>query len=181
MRAVKTTPPAKSKAPPRRGGRAQGVGELVGAANGAALKRQGFTQSQIVGRWADIVGPEYAKCCTPDALRFPRGEKMGGTLTIACEGGMAAMLQHAEPLVVANCNRVFGYAAVSRVVLRHVGPREVPPAQPPVSSAPVPVAMSRDLRVVGDPALRSALESLARALCVSKGPPTFDGGGGSGA
>ena len=53
------------------------------------FKRFGFVQGAVVSRWAEIVGERYAKVSTPESIRFPRGKKSGGTLTLNVEGAHA--------------------------------------------------------------------------------------------
>lgn len=161
----------------RRGPRA--MAELMPAAGGAAFRRFGFQQSAVVARWAEIVGPDYARHSAPEALTFPHGRKNGGTLRVRVTGAFAPMLAHVEPQLVERINRFFGYAAVDRIQLRH-GTAPSPPAShqgargAPVgaaAAAPLPAETQSTLREIADPELRASLESLARALGASKGPP----------
>jgi hypothetical protein len=161
----------KPAPPPERSGRTRAVAELVPDIGGQAFKRFGFTQSAVVARWEEIVGPQYARHSRPESLAFPRGQKDGGTLKVAVSGALAPMLRHVEPQVIERVNRVLGYAAVAKITLRHAdfdshaaAVREAPPAElsPETRST---------LRDVADPELRASLESLARALSSSTGPP----------
>ena len=64
-------------------------------------------------------------------------------------------------------NRFFGYKAVARVKLRQgaVKPTHADstPKAPP-SLKPIPMELGDSLRDIGDPELRTVLESLARTL-----------------
>jgi len=64
-------------------------------------------------------------------------------------------------------NRFFGYSAVARVKLRQ-GAVKPPHAQAqrtaPPSLKPIPLELGDSLRDIGDPELRTVLESLARNL-----------------
>jgi hypothetical protein len=68
-------------------------------------------------------------------------------------------------------NRFFGYRAVARVKLRQ-GAVTPPPdgraAKPPPSLKPIPLELGDSLRDIGDPELRTVLESLARSLSNSE-------------
>src|SRR3546814_3830567 len=44
-------------------------------------------------RWPEIVGDRYAEVSAPDSIRFPSGERDGGTLTLVVEGAFASLLQ----------------------------------------------------------------------------------------
>jgi len=116
------------EAPAERSRRARPVAELVPSIGGQAFKRFGFTQSAVVERWEEIVGTQYARHSRPEALSFPRGRKDGGTLKVAVTGALAPMLAHVEPQLIERVNRVLGYAAVERLVLRHADFSPTPPA-----------------------------------------------------
>jgi len=170
MEAAMPKKPQLPTAPPERSRRARAVAELVPAIGGQAFKRFGFTQSAIVERWAEVVGQQYARHSRPESLAFPRGQKDGGTLKIAVTGALAPMLRHVEPQVIERVNRLLGYAAVAKLQLRHAdfSPEAARAAPPPVELGPETRSTLRD---VADPELRASLESLARALTASKGPP----------
>ncbi len=138
---------------------------------GAAFRRYGFMQSAIVARWSDIVGPAYARHSMPEEIRFPVGKRSGGTLKIVVTGAFAPMLRHVEPQVIERANRFFGYAAVSRLALRH-GDLPIPKAERPVAAPrELPPTTQSTLREIADPGLRASLESLAQALAVTTGLP----------
>ena len=173
---VKKPTPAKAiptapKAAVARSGRARAVADLVPSIGGQAFKRFGFTQSALLERWEEVVGASYARYSRPESLSFPRGQKDGGTLKIAVSGSLAPMLRHVEPQVIERVNRLLGYAAVARLVLRHAdidAPATLAAAPPPV---PLSAEVKSTLRDIADPDLRASLESLAAALSASKGPP----------
>src|SRR3546814_7435588 len=84
----------------------------------AAFRRFGFVQSSIVTRWGDIVGHTYAEVSAPESIRFPAGQKAGGTLRLVVSSGFAPMMQHVLPEIVERVNRFFGYNAVAKVAMR---------------------------------------------------------------
>lgn len=157
-----------------RSGRTRAVADIVPAVGGKAFRRFGFTQAALVGRWAEIVGEQYAAHSAPDSLSFPPGKRAGGTLGIVCAGPFAITLQHVEPQIIERVNRFFGYAAVARIALKHGDlpkrRRRMPPVEPP----PLTAEQSSMLKPIGDAGLRLSLESLARQLVVTKGPPVFE-------
>ena len=87
---------AKAAAKPvferQRGGEARAVSDLVPDIGRAAFRRFGFVQSSIVSRWDEIVGPRYADVSAPEMIRFPAGQKVGGTLELVVEGAHAVMI-----------------------------------------------------------------------------------------
>jgi len=150
-----------------RGGPAKPVAELVPQIGRAAFRRFGFVQSSVVTRWPEIVGERHARVCMPEAIRFPPGEKSDGILQLVVLPAHAPLIQHVIPEIMERVNRFFGYKAVSRVKLRQgevkppsaEGPRTAPP-----SLKPIPMELGDSLRDIGDPELRTVLESLARSL-----------------
>ena len=166
-------PAAKPKAYERpRGGPARPVAELVPQIGRAAFRRFGFVQSSVVTRWPEIVGPRHAQVCMPEAIRFPPGEKSDGILQLVVLPAHAPLIQHVIPEIMERVNRFFGYKAVSRVKLRQ-GAVKPPHAEgartAPPSLKPIPMELGESLRDIGDPELRTVLESLARSLGAKEG------------
>ena len=132
-----------------------------------AFRKFGFVQSSVVTRWPEIVGERHARVCMPEAIRFPPGEKSDGILQLLVVPAHAPLISHVIPEIIERVNRFFGYNAVSRVKLRQgaVQPpaaKERPTAPP--SLRPIPFELGDSLRDIGDPELRTVLESLARSL-----------------
>ena len=110
----------KSKRPPRgaaprkynkfqrpRGGEARSISDLMPEIGRAAFRRFGFIQSSVVSRWPEIVGERYADVSLPESIRFPRGEKEGGTLNLLVSGAHATLMQHITPEIIERVNRFF--------------------------------------------------------------------------
>ncbi len=162
---------AKAAAKPvferRRGGEARAVSDLVPDIGRAAFRRFGFVQSSVVSRWDEIVGPRYADVTAPEMIRFPAGQKAGGTLELVVEGAHAVMIQHVIPEIIERVNRFFGYDAVAKVKMRHGQVQRAEP-RPKVSAAPVLRAPSAELgdslREIADPELQAVLQNLAKSL-----------------
>jgi hypothetical protein len=150
-----------------RGGAARPIGELMPEIGRAAFRRFGFVQSSIVTRWPEIVGPHHARVCAPESIRFPPGEKAEGILQLVVMPAHAPLIHQVIPEIIERVNRFFGYNAVARVKLRQgaVQPPEASrPAKAPPSLKPIPMELGDSLRDIGDPELRTVLESLARSL-----------------
>ena len=150
-----------------RGGAAKPVGSLMPQIGRTAFRRFGFVQSSVVSRWPEIVGETHARVCAPEAIRFPPGEKAEGILQLVVAPSHAPLIQHVIPEIIERVNRFFGYSAVARVKLRQGAvkppqPKEKPKAPP--SLKPIPMELGESLRDIGDPELRTVLESLARSL-----------------
>lgn len=150
-----------------RGGAPRAIGEIMPQIGRTVFRRFGFVQSSVVSRWPEIVGETHARVCMPEAIRFPPGEKSNGTLQLVVLPAHAPLIQHVIPEIIERVNRFFGYKAVSRAKLRQ-GEVKVPhaeraPATPP-SLRPIPMELGESLRDIGDPELRTVLESLARSM-----------------
>lgn len=162
-----------------RGGRARSVAEMLPAVGGVAFRRFGFVQSAVISRWHEIVGERYARVSTPESIRFPRGARQDGVLTVSVASGHATMLQHVAPTIVERVNRFFGYPAVARITLRQDAMvRRLARVAPP-APAVVPPQLGDSLKPIADPELRAVLEALAQGLANSEGAPAVVGVTGS--
>ena len=158
-----------------RGGPARPVADLVPQIGRAAFRRFGFVQSSVVMRWTEIVGEHHAKVCQPESIRFPPKERSKGTLNLVVLPAHAPLIQHVIPEIIERVNRFFGYQAVEKVKMRQgsVQPRGgdgrtdrgggATRTAPP-SLRPIPMELGDSLRDIGDPELRTVLESLARSM-----------------
>ena len=161
-----------------RGGPAKSISDLVPEIGRAAFRRYGFIQSSVVSRWAEIVGERYAAVSLPESIRFPRGEKEGGTLHLVVGGAYATLMQHIAPDIIERVNRFFGYGAVSQIRFRQgvVTPKKDREKRValPASLKPAPIQLGENLRDIGDPELNRVLESLASAVAKAEADPKND-------
>ena len=167
MGSDKTRPPAGREYQRERGGAAKPISDLMPQIGRSAFRRFGFVQSSVVSRWHEIVGETHARVCSPEMIRFPPGEKSDGIMHLVVLPAHAPLVQQILPEITERVNRFFGYRAVARIKLRQgeVKPppgREAPKAPP--SLKPIPMELGDSLRDIGDPELRTVLESLARSL-----------------
>ena len=158
-------PPVRAYERPR-GGEARMVSDLVPEIGRAAFRKFGFVQSSVVSRWREIVGDRLADVTQPAMIRFPAGQKAGGTLHLTISGAHAPMLQHVAPDIIGAVNRFFGYAAVAQVRMTHGQVTPAAPVQPPAMLKPVPAELGDSLRDIGDPELRTVLERMAAGLAM---------------
>lgn len=169
------TRPARMGEPATRRNAVRDVGSLLPDVGGVAFRRFGFLQGALLGRWREIVGPVYARWSVPDSLRFPRGQKTEGTLTIRVEGPFSVQLQHVAPQIIERVNRILGHNAVSRLKLVQgtvPAPSERPKAPvEPQGTGAAGAAPVGNLVGVKDEGLRAALEDLAAQIAIAKGPP----------
>lgn len=167
QKAAKKPPPKAKPYQRRRGGEARAVADLVPQIGRAAFRRFGFVQSSVVTRWPEIVGDEHAKICVPESIRFPPGEKSEGILQLVVVPAHAPLIQMVIPEIMERVNRFFGYKAVARVKMRQgeVKPQAAQTKRTaPPSLKPIPMELGESLRDIGDPELRTVLESLARSM-----------------
>jgi hypothetical protein len=160
-----------------RGGSPRAIGDLMPEIGRTAFRRFGFVQSSVVTRWPEIVGPAHARICSPEAIRFPPGEKAEGILQLVVVPAHAPLIQQVTPEIIERVNRFFGYRAVARVKLRQgavTPPVDARPVRPPPSLKPIPLELGDSLRDIGDPELRTVLESLARSLSGNETAPSQD-------
>lgn len=176
MKSGKTTSDKQGKIKPYsrpRGQGAKAIGDLMPEIGRTAFRRFGFVQSSVVTRWPEIVGPAHARVCSPEAIRFPPGEKAEGILQLVVVPAHAPLIEQVTPEIIERVNRFFGYRAVARVKLRQgavTPPAYGRPAKPPPSLKPIPLELGDSLRDIGDAELRTVLESLARSLSNSETP-----------
>ena len=164
-----TRTPKKSPRPYERprGGQAKAISDLMPQIGRPAFRRFGFVQSSVVSRWPEIVGEIHSRVCTPEMIRFPRGEKSEGILELVVLPAHAPLIQQVLPEITERVNRFFGYKAVARIKLRQGAvkpPEDRSRTKAPPSLKPIPIELGDSLRDIGDPELRAVLESVARGL-----------------
>ena len=150
-----------------RGGGAKAISDLMPQIGRPAFRRFGFVQSSVVSRWPEIVGETHARVCLPEMIRFPPGEKSEGILELVVLPAHAPLIQQVLPEITDRVNRFFGYRAVARIKLRQGAvkpPEDRTKAKAPPSLKPIPMELGDSLRDIGDPELRTVLESLARSF-----------------
>ena len=151
----------------QRGGAAKPISDLMPQIGRSAFRRFGFVQSSVVSRWPEIVGETHARVCSPEMIRFPPGEKSEGIMHLVVLPAHAPLIQQVLPEITERVNRFFGYRAVARIKLRQGAvkpPQDRSRAKAPPSLKPIPMELGDSLRDIGDPELRTVLESLARSF-----------------
>ena len=109
------------------------LSEFSGATLSDVLKRQGFASTEIIARWADIVGAEIAAHSEPIKINWPRGVGEAAaepaTLVLRVEGPAAIEIQHLSAVILERVNRFFGWQAIGRIGLRQAPLRRREPAK----------------------------------------------------
>lgn len=136
-----------------------------------SFAKHGFAYGEVLARWQEIIGPELARHCRPNRIKWPRGgsddaRKLGGTLYILAEPGLALELQYSAPRIIERLNQFYGYAAIAQVNI----------TQAPVSrdkllnfkrktpSAENRAEVAERLSGVADETLRAALQRLGEGV-----------------
>ena len=101
---------------------AKQLSELANGIVDPVLARRAGINSALLASWNEIVGDNFADCTRPEKIAWPRSRDYGddgghrpGVLTIACEGGRALFLSHAQGELIARINSFFGYPAVAQI------------------------------------------------------------------
>ncbi len=144
------------------------LSELLGATLNDVMKAQGFASTEIISRWADIVGPEVAAHSEPLKINWPRAvgdeQPEPATLVLRVEGPAALEIQHLSAVILERVNRFFGWQAIGRVALRQapLRRREQPSKRAPDLAMAARIAEA--LPEVKDEDLRQALARLGAAI-----------------
>jgi len=148
---------------------ARRLGDLVGRCLSKTLARQGFASTELVTRWAEIVGPEIAAHAEPVKILWARHADADApepaTLVLRVEGPVAIEIQHLSGVIIERVNRFFGWRAISRIALRQaplIFRDEARPVAAP--SAERTAAIAATLTDVADADLRQALARLGAAI-----------------
>jgi hypothetical protein len=145
------------------------LSELLGATLSDTLKTQGFASTEIITRWADIVGSEIAAHSEPMKITWPRGigedAPEPATLVLRVEGPAAIEIQHLSAVILERVNRFFGWQAIGRIALRQAPlRRREPPSPPPQLDPEVTARIAASLPAIEDEDLRQALARLGAAI-----------------
>ena len=133
-----------------------------------AFAKQGFASSELVTRWAEIVGKEIAEHAQPEKIQWPRGREgklpEPGTLCLRVEGPMALDIQHLSGVILERVNRFFGWQAVATLRLRQAPLRRKRAAPRAVPDAQAAARIAAGLTAIENEELRAALGRLGAAI-----------------
>lgn len=132
---------------------------------------RGFAMTKLLTHWEEIVGPDLALQTRPVKVGYGR-EGMGGTLTLLVMGAVAPLVEMQKEKLRAAVNAVYGYGAISRIILTQTAsagfaegqaafapaPRVQKPSPAPEIAAKAAATAAR----IQDAGLRRALETLAQ-------------------
>lgn len=137
-----------------------------------AGEARGFAVARLVTHWAEVVGSDLARMTRPVKVGYGR-EGMGASLTLLVQGATAPMVEMQKDRIREKVNAVYGYNAISRVILTQTSSTGFAEGQaqftaaPKAPPAPDPALLAKAAETtaaVGDPGLRAALERLAQNI-----------------
>ncbi len=82
-----------------------------------ALKKRGFSKTDLLRHWESIVGPELGRRCEPVKLVEPQGRQGEAVLHIRTRGVWATEIQHSSPIILERLAVYYGYRIASRIVI----------------------------------------------------------------
>jgi len=154
----------------KRGNKAARLNTITSRLLSPALRSRGITMGRIVTEWRKIAGPS-AEWCDPLTIQFPKGQSSKGTLTLAVTPGRGPEIQMQIPIIIRNCNAVFGYAALARITMTQgtvAARKPTPAAEPPRKIPPEDVASMAQtapaIAGIRNDSLRKALDNLGKSL-----------------
>lgn len=144
----------------------------------SAGESRGFAVARLLTHWAEVAGADLARITRPVKVGYGR-EGMGATLTLLTTGAMAPMVEMQKERLRERVNAVYGYAAISRILLTQTaatgfaeGQAEFTPA-PKIPAKPDPVILAKATETtapVQDPDLRAALAAMAQNILTRRTP-----------
>ncbi len=148
--------------------RARPLSDLLRKTLNQAFAKQGFASTELVTRWAEIVGSEIAEHSQPDKIQWPRpvGNDMPepGTLVLRVEGPTALEIQHESKIILERVNQFFGWQALGALRLRQAPLTRRTANRPPPPDAEEQARIAATLPQIGDEGLRTALARLGAAV-----------------
>ena len=102
------------------------LADFVGKVIDPVLAKQGFSESDLILHWDDIVGERLAANSRPIKLQWPprppgrqpEAAPQPATLVVRVEGGFALELQHMADQVLARINAHLGWRCVGRLTFK---------------------------------------------------------------
>jgi hypothetical protein len=133
-----------------------------------AFAKQGFASTELVTRWAEIVGTEIAAHSEPEKIQWSRPHDgqtpQPGTLVLRVEGPAAIEIQHLSGVLLERVNRFFGWQAVGSLRLRQAPLGRKVPKPLPAPDPDATARMAAELTDIKDENLRDALARLGAAI-----------------
>ena len=147
--------------------RARPLVDLANSLLAESFRKQGFASSELVVRWAVIVGEDVAAYAEPLKIQWPRGPEsdgaIPGTLVLRVEGPAALEIQHMSGVILERVNRYFGWHAIDKIAIRQA-PLRRPAKKLDRSPDPALVNSIANTMPEADEGLKMALSRLGAAV-----------------
>lgn len=162
----------KKPKPPKRLRRSVSIAELAERTIAPLVQKRGFANSELLMRWATIVGTPFDKGVVPDKLNWPRNigddPHAGAVLTVRVDPVHALAFTHETETIKASINRYFGFYLIDKVKpsRRPFVPQLEEAKKPTVRalSETEEQALAAQVEAIEDPELRESLLQLGRGL-----------------
>ncbi len=138
----------------------------------SAGESRGFAVTRLLTHWAEVAGEDLARVTRPVKIGYGR-DGLGATLTLLVQGANATLVEMQKDRLREKVNAIYGYSAISRIVLTQTAPvgfaegqAEFTPA-PKAAPAPDPQVTAQAAETVApihDEGFRAALEALAQNI-----------------
>ena len=133
---------------------------------------RGFAIARLLTHWPEIAGEDMARITRPVKVGYGR-EGMGASLTLLTTGPNAPMVEMQKDKLRERVNAVYGYAAISRILITQTAATgfaegqaafTTKPKPAPVPDPQVQAEAARTAAPIHDEGLRMALEALAQNI-----------------
>ena len=81
------------------------------------LKKNGYNYSEIISKWALLVGKEISKSAYPKSIKMNKGESKG-TLILGIKRGDEIYVEYSKKEIINKINSYFGYKLISNIKLK---------------------------------------------------------------
>lgn len=149
------------------------VGTLTAELLAPMFQKKDFLYSRLALDWPSLVGEDWACWSYPIKIGFSPQEE--GVLHLAVCDGKALELGHRTYELIARLNQYFGYAAITRVMLKrtrfmaqHTRSSSHHPPPSHFENAPLPQEIAHKLESVKEERLKKNLHTLGIAVFSSK-------------
>lgn len=123
-----------------------------------AGESRGFAITRLLTHWPEVAGEDLAAITRPIKVGYTR-EGMGASLTVLVSPAHAPMVEMERERLRARVNAVYGYNAISRVLLTQTAPTGFADGQ--ASFDPAPVSKASAELPEPSPAARAVAEDVA--------------------
>lgn len=159
----------------KKGRNASPVSELVSDVLDPVLRRRAGISMNLLQSWEEIAGERLGRQSRPEKIDWPRRAHEDdpfepATLTIACEGTAALLLQHETTEVMSRINAFLGFAAIGRIkiVQKQIADLSEQGKRPgPELSDEEIGRLAKMVGEIEDEGLKTALEQLGRNVLSS--------------